>query len=343
MLSSSKEAFRYLSHSEHFHVIAVDMDGKYLFLSDSYLKKYNHLPTCKIGGTSIESIIPEDRDLCVQTTLKCAENPGVPQHAVLRKSDGNGGFFWTEWDFIFETGYNNLGPYILGIGYDVSNYELLEQQNSKLTSEVKESHAQLKEKMALLQTAETIAKIGSWKFDVVSNKLTWSDETSAIHGLSKEDNFRDFNVANPVDFYHESYRPAIISAFQNCMRHGTDFNIISKFINKQGQEKWVRACGIPYYENGRVTAIYGTIQDITVQQENSILLEKQNSHLRDIAFLQSHILRHPVVNILSLIELMNITELTPEQADYFELIRKETARLDEIIKSIVTKSAEIRF
>ena len=40
---------------------------------------------------------------------------------------------------------------------------------------------------------------------------------------------------------------------------------------------------------------------------------------------------------------MNITELTPEQADYFELIRKETARLDEIIKSIVTKSAEIRF
>jgi len=210
-------------------------------------------------------------------------------------------------------------------------------------TEVKESHEKLKEKMALLQTAENIAKIGSWKFDVATHRLTWSDETSAIHGISKEDNFRELTQENAVDFYHENYRPAIINAFQNCVEKGIEFNLVSKFINKQGQEKWVRACGKPAYENDKVAHIYGTIQDITVQQENSILLEKQNNRLRDIAFLQSHILRHPVVNILSLIELMNITELTPEQADYFELIRKEIARLDDVIKSIVHKSAEIRF
>jgi PAS domain S-box-containing protein len=342
MLTSAKEALRYLSNSKHFHVIAVDADGRYIFLSDSYLKKYHHLPTSCLGGISLESIIEEDRQKCVETTIKCSENPGKPVHVVLRKSDGNGGFFWTEWDFILETEYAE-GEIIIGLGYDVSNYELLEQQNTKLSSEVQESHEKLKEKMALLQTAETIAKIGSWKFDVTSNVLSWSDETSAIHGLSKEDNFRDFNVANPVDFYHESYRPAIICAFQNCIKNGTDFNIISKFTNKQGVEKWVRACGIPSYTDGKVKAIYGTIQDITLQQENSILLEKQNSHLRDIAFLQSHILRHPVVNILSIIELLNLSDLTQEQADYFELIRKETARLDEIIKTIVNKSAEIRF
>ena len=127
------------------------------------------------------------------------------------------------------------------------------------------------------------------------------------------------------------------------MMKGSEFNIVSKIINKQGQEKWVRVCGIPDFQNDQIVAIYGTIQDITVQQENSILLEKQNSHLRDIAFLQSHVLRHPVVNILSIIELMNMTDLTQEQAGYFELIRKETARLDEIIKTIVNKSAEIRF
>jgi signal transduction histidine kinase len=127
------------------------------------------------------------------------------------------------------------------------------------------------------------------------------------------------------------------------MSNGSEFNIVSKLINKQGQEKWVRVCGIPDFQNDQIVAIDGTIQDITVQQENSILLEKQNSHLRDIAFLQSHVLRHPVVNILSIIELMNMTDLTQEQADYFELIRKETARLDEIIKTIVNKSAEIRF
>jgi len=231
----------------------------------------------------------------------CSSDLGKPVHAVLRKSDGYGGFFWTQWEFTFESNFLDEEPIIIGIGYDVSSKELLEQQNSKLSSEVVESHEKLKEKMALLQTAETIAKIGSWKFDVLTNRLTWSDETSAIHGLAKEDNYRDFNVANPVDFYHENYRPAIIHAFQNCMQNGREFNIISKFINKQGQEKWVRACGIPFYENDRVVAIYGTIQDITLQQENSILLEKQNTQLRDIAFLQSHILRHPVVNILSLI------------------------------------------
>lgn len=343
MLNSSNIAFRYLSQSDLFHVIAVDMEGRYTFLSNYYLKKFGHLPTSHIGGLSIESVISEDRELCTQTSIKCIENPGIPIHAVLRKSDGYGGFFWTQWEFTFETNYADEAPFIIGIGYDVSTKELLEQQNYKLLAEVKESHEKLKEKMALLQTAETIAKIGSWKFDVINNNLTWSDETSAIHGLSKDDNFRDFNLANPVDFYHENYRPAIINAFQNCMKNGCEFNIISKFINKQGQEKWVRACGIPDFQNGKVTVIYGTIQDITLQQENSILLEKQNSHLRDIAFLQSHILRQPVVNILSLIELLNLSDLTQVQVDYFELIRKETARLDEIIKTIVNKSAEIRF
>jgi PAS domain-containing protein len=319
------------------------MEGRFKFLSNCYLKKFGHLPTSFIGGLSIESVIPEDRDLCTQASLKSIENPGTPVHAVLRKSDGYGGFFWTQWEFTFEPNYLDEEPFIIGIGYDVSTRELLEHQNDKLSTEVKLSHEKLKEKMSLLQTAEKIAKIGSWKFDVLSNTLTWSDETSAIHGLPKEDNFWDFNVANLVDYYHESYRPAIINAFQNCMKNGSEFNIISKMINKQGQEKWVRVRGIPDFQNNQIVAIYGTIQDITVQQENSILLEKQNSHLRDIAFLQSHILRHPVVNLLSIIELLNITELTQEQADYFELIRKETARLDEIIKTIVHKSAEVRF
>ena len=343
MLDSTIEPFRYLSHSEHLHVIVLDMEGRFKFLSNCYLKKFGHLPTSYIGGLSIDSVIPEDRDLCTQASLKSIENPRTPVHAVLRKSDGYGGFFWTQWEFTFEPNYLDEEPFIIGIGYDVSTRELLEQQNDKLSTEVKISHEKLKVKMALLQTAEKIAKIGSWKFDVLSNTLTWSDETSAIHGLPKEDNIWDFNVANLVDYYHESYRPAIINAFQNCMMNGREFNIISKIINKQGQEKWVRVCGIPDFQNDQIVAIDGTIQDITVQQENSILLEKQNTQLRDIAFLQSHILRHPVVNILSLIELMDITELSQEQADYFELMRKETARLDEIIKTIVNKSAAIRF
>jgi len=92
MLDSTNEPFRYLSHSDHFHVIVLDMEGRFKFLSNCYLKKFGHLPTSYIGGLSIESVIPEDRDLCTQASLKSIDNPGAPVHTVLRKSDGYGVF-----------------------------------------------------------------------------------------------------------------------------------------------------------------------------------------------------------------------------------------------------------
>ena len=44
--------------------------------------------------------------------------------------------------------------------------------------------AELRQSESLLRESQTLAHIGSWRFDVVRNALTWSDELYRIYGVS---------------------------------------------------------------------------------------------------------------------------------------------------------------
>ncbi len=69
-------------------------------------------------------------------------------------------------------------------------------------------------------------------------------------------------------------------------------------------------------------------------------IKRQNRQLRAIAFNQSHIIRQPLANIKSLINLINITTDEKEKYQFLQHVISEANRLDAVIMNTVENTQE---
>lgn len=112
----------------------------------------------------------------------------------------------------------------------------------------------------LLQHAERMARIGSWRLDLANGHVHWSDQTYAIHGLSpgtKE------LLDTALEFYPGEDRVELQMALERCAEQGTPWDLELNFTDAQGQARRVRTLGEIDQRGGKRVAIMGVIQDIT--------------------------------------------------------------------------------
>lgn len=85
------------------------------------------------------------------------------------------------------------------------------------------------------------------------------------------------------------------------------------------------------------------INDITERIIHTTAIEQQNTKLKEIAWLQSHVVRAPLSRMMGLIHTMvdddNLT--LEEKNQYLKYILESAEELDEIVKDVVSKSQEI--
>jgi len=82
--------------------------------------------------------------------------------------------------------------------------------------------------------------------------------------------------------------------------------------------------------------------DITGNIRYMNAIESQNKKFKEIAWIQSHLVRHPLVNIMGLAALINrksIEEL--RESNVINNLMAEAKKLDEIIQDIVLKAIEV--
>lgn len=141
-----------------------------------------------------------------------------------------------------------------------------------------------KELENLLNSANKMARIGSWELDLVKNSLYWSDVTKEIH--ETEPGFIP-DVETAINFYKEGDSRELISqklkdAIEKCLTWDMEFQIITA----KGNEKWVRVIGQTEFANNKCAKIYGSFQDIDVQKRTQAavteVLEEKNTILESI-------------------------------------------------------------
>ncbi|CAD5257993.1 MULTISPECIES: PAS domain S-box protein [unclassified Imperialibacter] len=98
----------------------------------------------------------------------------------------------------------------------------------------------------------------------------------------------------------------------------------------------------PFIENGLCTGVACFVKDVTERTIHLNAIEEQNQRLRDIAWMQSHVVRAPVARIMGLVDLVSSDSSTNEDKtkllQYIDLSARE---LDEIIRDITAKTAKI--
>ncbi|WP_373494518.1 PAS domain S-box protein, partial [Aquiflexum sp.] len=82
--------------------------------------------------------------------------------------------------------------------------------------------------------------------------------------------------------------------------------------------------------------------DITSKLKYLEAIETQNEKLRDIAWIQSHMVRAPLARLLGLVEILKNEKLSSiELDDFLDHIKESAHELDNVVRDIVEKAQKI--
>ncbi|AKB33988.1 sensory transduction histidine kinase [Methanosarcina siciliae HI350] len=154
-------------------------------------------------------------------------------------------------------------------------YDHLEELVKERTIQLKKACVQLKESKKDLAEAQKMAHIGSWKWDIVTDELYWSDEVYRIFGFNPQ----EFRETFDIFFYHihPDDRDFVNTAIKKALE-GEPFNNNCRVISADGEEHIVHAQGeVIFNEKNTPIRMRGTLQDITERTkiEDSLILSEE--------------------------------------------------------------------
>jgi diguanylate cyclase (GGDEF)-like protein/PAS domain S-box-containing protein len=132
----------------------------------------------------------------------------------------------------------------------------------------------------LMQRTQAIGHVGGWEVECRSGRLFWTDETYRIHDLAPGRYVP--TVDSAIGFYAQEAVPTIHRAMTRAMELGEPFDAELPLITAGGHRVWVRVIGEAQREDGRVTHVYGTLQDITSRRQAEDALRERERQLESI-------------------------------------------------------------
>ncbi len=133
----------------------------------------------------------------------------------------------------------------------------------------KHSEAALADTARRLNEAQRIAHIGNWELDLVTNRLTWSEEIYRIFELDSagfEATYEAFLQA-----VHPEDRDAVNHAYIGSLKNRTPYSIEHRLLLPDGRVKHVFEQCETAYEGDHPVRSFGTVQDISERK----MLEEQ--------------------------------------------------------------------
>lgn len=125
----------------------------------------------------------------------------------------------------------------------------------------------INKKTSQLIEAQALAHIGSWEWDVINNKIEWSDELYRIFGLDPK-NF-ELSYESYLGYIHEDDRDYLNSTIQQAFKDHQSYHFTHRIICPDGKIKFIKATGKVFTNKQGVTIrMAGTAQDISEQQKN---------------------------------------------------------------------------
>ena len=115
-----------------------------------------------------------------------------------------------------------------------------------------------------LADAQRIAHIGSWEWDVASDRVTWSDELYRIFGV---DRGTPLDYRTYLELIHPDDRGAADEAVRASFASHRPFTFRHRLIRPDGDVRVVDSNGALEFVEGQVVRMTGTAHDVTERVE----------------------------------------------------------------------------
>ena len=144
-------------------------------------------------------------------------------------------------------------------------------------TERRRAEESLRRSEGLLNATNQIAQTGGWELDLQTNELYWTDTIKEIHELPL-----DYvpNLDAVIKFYAPEHVPIIRSAIEGAIK-GESYDVELQIVTAKQKRIWVRAIGVPVYENDEVVKVRGVFQDIHSHKLAREALHQSEANLRE--------------------------------------------------------------
>jgi PAS domain S-box-containing protein len=202
-----------------------------------------------------------------------------------------------------------------------------------------EDHARLSEER--LRFALDAATMGTWDWDLINQKVRWSENLERIHGLapgSFDGSFQSYERE-----IHPDDRETVIGALQRAVQTGSPYDVEYRIVAPDGSVRWVEGKGRVEYAHGRPARMSGVCMDVTRRkkaEQARLELAHEASRLKDefLAVL-SHELRTPLNAIVGWVQMLESGALPAARVSEAVAVIGRNARLQaQLIEDILDVS-----
>ena len=207
----------------------------------------------------------------------------------------------------------------------------------------------IKQKNRDMEESQKIAGVGTWRMDVKTNQVEWSDELYRMYG---------FDPALPPPPYTEQMKlftpdswNRLSTALERTRTTGIPYELELETVVNDGTNGWMWVRGEAEKDiKGNIISIRGAAQDITERKRNEeerFLLEAQVTNqqkLESIGTMASgvaHEINNPINGILNYGQIiLDSTESDSQIKKFANEIIYETNRVSEIVKNLLEFSRQ---
>jgi len=187
-------------------------------------------------------------------------------------------------------------------------------------SERKAAEQQLEESRDQLEGAQALAHLGSWTWDVATERIAASPEMFRIHGLEPRPGWIDRSAI--VDLVHPQDRAMFGEATSRARETGEPLDLEFRIIRPDGVLRWLHTRAELESGPGGAARMEGTSQDITERrraeqqirqlnvelerrvQERTAELERSNMELQLFATIAAHDLQEPLRTVTAYTQML---------------------------------------
>jgi PAS domain S-box-containing protein len=181
-------------------------------------------------------------------------------------------------------------------------------------------------------------KIGAWDWDILSNRVIWSERVYEIHGVAP--GAHGGRVEDFFSLVHPDDRERVSEAVRQAVEEQRPYNLEFRIVRPDGEVRWIATTGrVHYDETGRAVRMLGATLDVTERRGAEEALKEADRRKDEFLAMLAHELRNPLAPIRNSVEILQLIGLSDRNlAQACAVIARQVRHLARLVDDLLDVS-----